>query len=99
MSFAVQSKNAEHLGFLLLAGGPNSGDCIFRSLPFESGNFDIPESEYLYELQLKGEFHWTKSDDQSYRINSPDGELVAELEGNEMTSGGYSYLVIQLGDK
>ena len=47
MSFAIQSKDGRHLGFLLLAGGPVEGDCVFRSLPFESEGFDLRESEYL----------------------------------------------------
>ena len=62
MSYAIRTPGGEHLGFLLTSGGPGSGDCIFRLLPFEAGNFDTPESEYLFTLQQHGEFQWRESD-------------------------------------
>lgn len=99
MSFAIQSKDGRHLGFLLLAGGPVEGDCVFRSLPFESEGFDLRESEYLYELQQKGEFRWADVGDRNFRIEDPSSQVVAEINGGQMASSGHEFLFVPLKSK
>lgn len=58
MSYAIQNMEGKHLGFLLFAGNENSGDCIFRSLPSETAQFDSSDSELLFTLQNSGEFSY-----------------------------------------
>ena len=97
MTFAIQTTDGQHLGFLLFAGGPESGDCIFRSLPNESGNFDIAESEHLFDLQQRGEFRWSRRGDESIAIEDSDGALVAELSESRLTSSAFVFNVLRLG--
>ena len=96
MSFAIQSKDGLHLGFLLLAGGPLEGDCIFRSLPSESEGFDLPESDYLYGLQQQGEFRWAVVGDGSFRIENDAAQMVAEISNGQMTGSNHEFLVVPL---
>ena len=99
MSFAIQSKEGLHLGFLLLSGGPAEGDCIFRSLPFESGDFDLPESDHLYDLQQRGEFRWADVGDGNFRIEDAAAQTVAEIIGDQMTASDHEFLVAPLKSK
>ena len=71
MSFAIKDKNGEHLGFLLLAGEGEKGDCIFRSLPNKSELFETPESEILSQYQEQGEFVW-KVIGEKIEIENPE---------------------------
>ncbi len=99
MSFAIQSKDGRHLGFLLLAGGPGEGDCIFRSLPTESEVFDLPESDHLYDLQRQGEFRWADVGDGNFRIEDATAQTVAEIIGDKMTTSELEFLVVPLKSK
>ena len=96
MSFAIQSDDGHHLGFLLCAGGPAQGDCVFRSLPKAFADFDLPESDYLFELQEQGEFHWFDTGGGSLRIENASAKIIAEIVGEQMTSSNYSFLVVRL---
>ena len=96
MSFAIQSIDGQHLGFLLFAGGPAEGDCIFRSLPSETEGFELPESDHLFELQQQGEFRWFDVGDGGFRIEGAPEETVAEIIDGEMTSSNHRFLVIRL---
>lgn len=99
MSFAIQSKDGLHLGFLLLAGGPAEGDCVFRSLPSEPGGFDLPESDHLYYLQRQGEFRWAAVGRENFRIEDAAAQTVAEITGGQMTASEFEFLVIPLKSK
>lgn len=99
MSFAIQSKDGLHLGFLLLTGGPVEGDCVFRSLPSEPEGFNLPESDHLYELQQQGEFHWADVGDGSFRIEDAAAKTVAEIIGAQMTTTNHEFLVVPLKSK
>lgn len=96
MSYAIRTLGGEHLGFLLMAGGPGSGNCIFRSLPFESENFDIAESEYLFALQQQGEFQWREAD-AVCRISDHQGNPIASIRDSRLTSSEFCYAVERLG--
>lgn len=97
MSFAVQTTSGRHLGFLLFASGSRSGNCLFRSLPTESADFDLPESQHLYELQQTGEFRWVDSGQGCFSIEDADGGSVAVIEQEQMTSSGLVFRVMRLG--
>lgn len=96
MSFAIQSKDGLHLGFLLFSGGPAEGDCIFRSLPSESEGFDLPESNCLFALQEHGEFRWASVGDGSFRVKDASAQTVAEIIGGQMNASNYRFLVVPL---
>ena len=96
MSFAIQSTDGQHLGFLLFAGGPAEGDCIFRSLPSDSEGFNLPESDYLFELQQRGEFRWIDVGDGSFRIECDSEETVANIVGGQMKSSSHEFRVVRL---
>ena len=96
MSFALQTGAGHHLGFLLLAGGPINGDCIFRSLPTAAGAFELPESEYLYQLQQQGEFRWTALGAGDYKIQDSAGRIVAEIKAGYLLSSQFQFTVVRL---
>ncbi len=62
MSFAIASPGGEHLGFVLLQGGPRSGDCLVRFLPKDAGQFAQPANRPLRGLMGHGEMSWRLSD-------------------------------------
>ena len=95
-TYAIRTVEGQHLGFLLMAGGPEAGDCIFRSLPFDSENFDIPESTHLYALQQQGEFQWRLSD-AVFLVLDGEGVPIASIRKDRMTSSSLSYEVERLG--
>lgn len=89
-AFRVSNAEGDHLGFILMAGGPEEGQCLVRSLPFESRHFDAPESQYLYSLQQLGELDWRRESDR-VRIFDSDGDVaLTECEGR-MTGAGFVY--------
>lgn len=96
MSFAIQTNDGHHLGFLLFSGGPTEGDCIFRSLPKESEGFNLPESDYLFELQNQGEFRWFDVGGGRFRVENNSAETIAEIAGGQMTSSSHEFLVVRL---
>ena len=95
-SYAIRTLEGQHLGFLLMAGGPDRGDCIFRSLPSDTQNVDIPESTHLSALQQQGECHWHTTESAVLILND-DGEPVASIANDRMTSSRLSYEVVRLG--
>lgn len=93
MSFALRTKDGRQVGYLLLSGGPKSGDCTFRSFPEERGDLDLPESEYLTELEQQGELRWKDAGEGRFRIEDTSAELVGERDGDELTSARFSFIL------
>ncbi len=92
MSYAVSNREGDHLGFILLSGGPDSGDCLVRSLPAEEEYSDFPESIPLLKLQAHGELLWERVADV-FQIYDPEGVVVLEERGGRMTGYGFEYVV------
>ena len=97
-AWVIRTAEGEHLGFLLMRGGPASGHCVIRSLPFDAGNFDIPESEHLFALQQQGEFPWSKTD-AGLRIYDGYGSTVATVDAGRMTSADFRYEITRAGER
>jgi len=95
MSYALQNKDGEHLGFLLLAGEGGKGDCIFRSLPNKSELFETPESEILSHFQELGEFKWNTRD-KKLEIEHPETKKCAVIENGEMEIDEYIFKTISI---
>jgi hypothetical protein len=95
VSYAIKRAPDEHLGFLLLAGGPEGGDCIFRSLPRRAEDLSADDVERLYGLQLQGEFHWERSG-SSLVVVDDDRRAIATIEEGRMIIGEYTFEVEQL---
>ncbi|MEM7146212.1 MAG: hypothetical protein AAF591_13830 [Verrucomicrobiota bacterium] len=97
MSSAIAIKNpaGRHIGFLLSAPnyadpdtGVEHGDCIFRSLPRDTEDFDDPLAEELFSLQQQGEFEFRMipgEAGQTYEVRSgvDDGyDIAIEADGD-----------------
>jgi len=95
MSFAILNSDGDHLGFLLLAGEGDSGDCIFRSLPAKSELFDSEPSEVLYYLQEQGEFSWRRHAEQ-IEVSGPSQVVVASINDQVLLVGRVAFKVVPL---
>jgi hypothetical protein len=84
MNFAIQNEAKEHLGFLLTAGGPESGSCIIRSLPSDPRNFETAESNHLHSLQVAGEHRWRREVDGRMFIEDAAGNEIAVINDNNL---------------
>lgn len=58
MSYAINHPNGDHLGFVLLVGGPERGDAIVRFLPNKAEHFESAHGKVLAALMDAGEFTW-----------------------------------------
>ena len=95
MSYAVSNREGDHLGFILLSGGPDSGDCLVRSLPAEEEYAETPESQPLLKLQALGELYWERVADV-FQIYDLEGEIA--LKEREISSqAGDTFIAIQKG--
>ena len=92
MSYAVSNREGDHLGFILLSGGPDSGECLVRSLPAEEEHSKVPESVPLLKLQAHGELQWERVKDV-FQIYDPEGDVALEERGGRMTGYGFEYVV------
>ena len=95
MSFAVNNKNGEHLGFILFSGDEKNGDCIFRCLPNKSELFDTEEANILNQLQEIGEFSYSLISDKYEIIND---RLTSQIVINNLSFqiNGVTFLVKEL---
>jgi hypothetical protein len=59
-AIAISSLENKHLGFLLLSGEGNQGDCIFSLVPKDAKVFDTSEFKYLenFGFRQAGEHRW-----------------------------------------
>jgi hypothetical protein len=59
-ALAILSSKNIHFGFILFAGGLDSGDCVFSLVPTSSQGFDDPEFKFLecYGFRVAGEHLW-----------------------------------------
>ena len=96
MSYAIHNTKGEHLGFLLLAGEGENGDCIFRSLPGKPELFDTEETGILYSFQEEGEFQWNLTQNGLDIVNKLTGSK-ATLSGEELSINGYTFKVVDMG--
>lgn len=92
VTYAISNTEGDHLGFILLSGGPDAGDCLVRSLPVNGDKFDLPESEYLYALQQMGELRWERVSEE-FRICGPDGGALLTEKQGRMTGAGLVFAV------
>jgi hypothetical protein len=95
MSFAIRRLSQDHLGFILMSGEKAEGDCIFRSLPRNSKDFQSPDSLLLFELQERGEFSWLQKSGK-ITIRDDHDSVVARIENNKLYIGNYVFEVISL---
>ncbi|RXJ66756.1 hypothetical protein CS022_24505 [Veronia nyctiphanis] len=95
MSYAITSEEGKHLGFLLLAGDEAQGDCIFRSLPRESEQFDSVEYELLFNLQNAGEFQYRAGAEGVLISHGSMPEPIA-LNRNDLNIGPNVLKVVKL---
>ncbi len=92
MSYAISNTEDAHLGFILLSGGPDEGDCLVRSLPADKKEIETPESKFLYSLQLMGELQWERVKEE-VRIFEPDGDVVLVERAGRMIGSRFIYTV------
>ncbi len=92
MTYAISNTEGDHLGFIVLSGGPESGDCLVRSLLVESDKFDSPESKFIHSLQLLGELCWEQVKDE-FRITDSEGIEVLVEKAGRMTGAGFVFSV------
>ena len=78
-----------------MVGGPNSGDCIFRSLRTKASNYEATRAKDLYELQLAGEYRW-KDDAVGVTVMDPDGGKVAKIVDQTMELADFEFTVVRL---
>jgi len=78
-------------GFLLKVGD----NCIFRSLPVESEQFETTEAEVLYELQNIGEFIVIENSN-GLNISHPEYDKPITLIDNVLKVGDIQYKVAEL---
>jgi len=95
VTYAVSNTEGDHLGFVLLSGGPDSGDCLVRLFPAEADHFDLPESKPLQALQAHGELYWERVADAFY-IYDPEGDIALTEKGGRMVGYGFEYLVEEI---
>jgi len=95
MSYAIQNMEGKQLGFLLFAGDENSGDCIFRSLPSETAQFDCPDSELLFTLQNSGEFSYTVNAGVT-NISQLSNSAAICINGNLLNVNDEKFKVVRL---
>ena len=92
MTYAISNTEGDHLGFIVLSGGPESGDCLVRLLPAESDKLDSPESQFLHSLQLLGELFWEQVKDE-FRIADSEGIEVLIEKAGRMTGSSFVFSV------
>lgn len=92
MTYAIQNSEGQHMGFLLMAGGETSGDCIFRSLPRESELFDTNDAKLLYEMQLLGEFSYLVAGD-TVTFKHPRFSRNVSMRGGLLKAGDIEFRV------
>ena len=95
MSYAIQNMEGKHLGFLLFAGDENSGDCVFRSLPSETAQFDSPDSELLFTLQSSGEFSYAVNAGVTH-ISQLNNSAAISINNNSLNVNDAKFKVVQL---
>ena len=95
MTYAIRRISKEHLGFILTSGGPNSGNCIFRSLPVNSNDFDAPDSVLLYDLQVRGEFRWLREGD-TVLVKDDHGLVIARISEGNLSIGDFTFETVAL---
>ncbi|MFK8031997.1 MAG: hypothetical protein AB8G18_17335 [Gammaproteobacteria bacterium] len=95
MTYAISNVEGDHLGFILLSGGPDSGDCLVRSQPFDSHVKETNESVFLRKLQLLGELKWERVTDE-FQIMSQDGEVLLVEKAGRMRGAGFNYMVEEI---
>ena len=93
MNYAIQNLEGKHHGFLLMA----SNDCIFRSLPTESEQFETVEAELLFKLQNIGEFQYSKIGSVINIANPNYSELIS-ITDSILNIGSYKFKVIELAN-
>lgn len=92
MSFAIKNMEGKHHGFLLMV----EKDCIFRSLPNESEQFDTVEAKLLFELQNIGEFQYEKTE-SVIQITNPNYSEAIIIVDSILNVGIYKFMLIELG--
>ena len=95
MSFAIQNKEGEHLGFLLIAGEGMNGDCIFRFLPSNPALFSSQDTALLRSYQEQGEFQWQRSS-KGLMIKNANTGSEAILNDNKIEMNGQKFTVINM---
>ena len=96
MSYAIQNRNGDHLGFLLMAGENNNGECIFRSLPGKPELFETEESDLLFHLQEQGEFTWIVTTEGIEITNEATGSS-AVISNGVLKIKGFNFNVVDMG--
>ncbi len=92
MTYAISNEHGDHLGFIVLSGGPKAGDCVIRSMPADQAARDTRELEFLTSLQELGELQWESVSDE-FRIMDSEGVVVLVEKGGRMTGSGQVFLV------
>jgi len=95
MSYAIRRTSKEHLGFILTRGGPDSGLCIFRSLPTNRKDFDALDSALLYDLQVRGEFRWFR-EGTSVLVKDDDDNVVAEISEGKLSIENFTLEAVSI---
>lgn len=95
MSYAINNVNGQHLGFLLISGDEESGECIFRSLPNNPDVFDSEESQLLHNFQEQGEFHWNVTSN-GIEITHPKTESKALINDEELRINGLILKIVNM---
>ena len=97
-TIVLQSQGRQDLGFILMSGGPDSGDCLIRPVPTLLRTSDGPELQRLDALKRLGECQW-RDVGGATMITAPNGETVGELRGGTFITGGCSLVAFYSGNR
>ncbi len=92
MTYAISNIHGDHLGFIVMSGGPDAGDCAIRSIAADKAIESTKEFEFLASLQRAGELQWEHIRDE-FRINDHEGVTLLVEKGGQMTGSGMIFLV------
>lgn len=86
--FALQSKEGEHVGFML--GSPSfrseAGDCVFMLLPEKPELVDSQLGIAIADLKVAGESRWTKR--ESTIVVHLNGRIALEITNDTLVLDG-----------
>ncbi len=92
MTFVLRTPEGEDVGVLLFADEEGeTGDCILRAFP----PTPLPVSDFLFELQELGEFHW-RLNGKGFEIFYPDHQPLGQIEDGRFSVGGYSLQAVPM---
>jgi len=90
--YSVWNLDDDQLGFVLLSGSPEGGECLIKLQPADEANLHNEESVFLLKLQTIDALFWARVND-GYRIYDANDETWLEEKEGFMKGSGFLYRV------